>query len=174
MVDARGGALHGSRHGGVRVVVPPGQALMPTRITCKLVRKERLLHPPPLMDGEALASRVLEMGPTGTTLLGSVKSITHCHSINFTSSQNNQQKAQTWYMKYGMVYKYTMKITKYSDTPYVVFKIRSHTQSNIFWTKIFKAVFKCTNVNSKNFSKVLLRNFAMKKLLKLCVSKHKI
>jgi len=72
MVDARGGAMHGCRHGGVRVIVPPGQAVMPTRVTCKLVRKERLLHPPPLMDGEALASRVLEVGPVGTCLLGSV------------------------------------------------------------------------------------------------------
>jgi len=72
MVDARGGALRGCRHGGVRVLVPPAQATMPTRITCRLVRKERLLHPPPLMEGEALASRVLEMGPVGVQLLGSV------------------------------------------------------------------------------------------------------
>jgi len=70
MVDARGGALRGCRHGGVRVLVPPAQAMMPTRITCRLVRKDRLLHPPPLMEGEALASRVLEMGPVGAQLLG--------------------------------------------------------------------------------------------------------
>lgn len=70
MVDARGGAMHSCRHGGVRVIVPPGQAVMPTRITCKLVRKERLLHPPPLMDSEALASRILEIGPAGVSLLG--------------------------------------------------------------------------------------------------------
>jgi len=71
MVDARGGALRGCRHGGMRVLVPPAQASMPTRITCRLVRKERLLHPPPLMEGEALASRILEMGPVGAQLLGS-------------------------------------------------------------------------------------------------------
>jgi len=72
VVDARGGALRGCRHGGVRVLVPPAQASMPTRITCRLVRRDRLLHPPPLMEGEALASRVLEMGPVGAQLLGSV------------------------------------------------------------------------------------------------------
>jgi len=72
LVDARGGALRGCRHGGVRVLVPPAQASMPTRITCRLVRKERLLHPPPLMEGESLASRILEMGPVGVQLLGSV------------------------------------------------------------------------------------------------------
>jgi len=73
MVDARGGALKGCRHGGVRVLVPPAQASMPTRITCRLVRKERVLHPPPLMEGEALASRILEMGPVGVQLLGFVQ-----------------------------------------------------------------------------------------------------
>ncbi len=72
MIDARGGALCGCRHGGVRVIVPPGQIMMPTRVTCKLVRKDRLMYPPPLMDGEALASRVLEMGPVGARLLGFV------------------------------------------------------------------------------------------------------
>lgn len=70
LVDARGGAMRGCRHSGVRIVVPPNCALMPTRITCRLVKREKLLHPPPLMEGEALASRILEMGPVGAKLLG--------------------------------------------------------------------------------------------------------
>lgn len=30
------------------------------------------MHPPPLMEGEALASRVLELGPVGAKFLGPV------------------------------------------------------------------------------------------------------
>ncbi|CAH1794422.1 unnamed protein product, partial [Owenia fusiformis] len=72
MVDARGGAMRGCRHSGVRLIIPPRKASMPTRVTCKLVKKEKLLHPPPLMEGEALASRILEMGPHGAQFLGPV------------------------------------------------------------------------------------------------------
>jgi hypothetical protein len=70
MVDARGGAMRGCRHQGVRIIIPPRKASMPTRVTCRLVKKEKLLHPPPMMEGEGLASRLLEMGPVGTTFLG--------------------------------------------------------------------------------------------------------
>ena len=70
MVDARGGAMRGCRHSGVRIIIPPGRASMPTRVTCKLVKREKLVYPPPLMEGEALASRVLEMGPHGAKFLG--------------------------------------------------------------------------------------------------------
>ncbi|XP_074648678.1 uncharacterized protein LOC141904097 isoform X21 [Tubulanus polymorphus] len=72
MVDARGGAMRGCRHQGVRIIIPPRKASMPTRITCRLIKKEKLLHPPPLMEGEGLAARVLEMGPVGTKFLGPV------------------------------------------------------------------------------------------------------
>ncbi|KAK9878033.1 hypothetical protein WA026_020661 [Henosepilachna vigintioctopunctata] len=72
LVDARGGAMRGCRHSGVRVIVPPRCAHSPTRITCRYVRPQRTPHPPPLMEGEALASRVLELGPVGATFLGPV------------------------------------------------------------------------------------------------------
>jgi len=72
VVDARGGAMRGCRHSGVRIIIPPGKACMPTRVTCKLVKKEKLTHPPPLMEGEALASRILEIGPTSAKFLGCV------------------------------------------------------------------------------------------------------
>ena len=72
MVDARGGAMLGCRHSGMRIIIPPGKACQPTRVTCKLVRVEKLLNPPPLMEGEALASRILEMGPVGAKFLGYV------------------------------------------------------------------------------------------------------
>uniref|UniRef100_T1J7N3 Death domain-containing protein n=1 Tax=Strigamia maritima TaxID=126957 RepID=T1J7N3_STRMM len=72
MVDARGGAMRGCRHSGVRVIIPPRKAPMPTRITCRYLKKEKLAHPPPLMEGEACASRILEVGPTGAKFLGPV------------------------------------------------------------------------------------------------------
>jgi len=75
VVDARGGALHGCRHSGVRIVIPPGRASAPTRVTCKLIKMEKLACPPPLMEGEALASRVLEMGPVGANFLGYVNAL---------------------------------------------------------------------------------------------------
>ncbi|XP_047516437.1 ankyrin-2-like isoform X6 [Pieris napi] len=72
LVDARGGALRGCRGGGVRVIVPPLSAQQPTRITCRYLKPSRINHMPPLMEGEALASRVLEMGPISSKFLGPV------------------------------------------------------------------------------------------------------
>ena len=34
------------------------------------LKKDKLLHPPPLMEGEAIASRILEMGPAQAKFLG--------------------------------------------------------------------------------------------------------
>ena len=70
MVDARGGAMRGCRHSGVRVIIPPRKAAMPMRITCRYLKKDKLVHPPPLMEGEAIASRILELGPSGAKFLG--------------------------------------------------------------------------------------------------------
>lgn len=72
LVDARGGAMRGCRHSGVRIIIPPRKAPMPMRITCRYLRKEKLVHPPPLSEGEALASRILEIGPAGAKFLGPV------------------------------------------------------------------------------------------------------
>ena len=72
VVDARGGAMRGLRHSGVRIIVPPARTCQPTRVTCKLVRVEKVDNPPPLCEGEALASRILKMGPIGAKFTGSV------------------------------------------------------------------------------------------------------
>ncbi|XP_045507606.1 titin homolog isoform X2 [Colias croceus] len=72
LVDARGGALRGCRGGGVRVIVPPLSAQQPIRITCRYLKPSRINHMPPLMEGEALAARVLEMGPVSAKFLGPV------------------------------------------------------------------------------------------------------
>ena len=70
LVDARGGAMRGCRHSGVRVIIPAKRASMPTRITCRFVKREKLTVPPPINEGEALAARVLEVGPVGCKFLG--------------------------------------------------------------------------------------------------------
>ncbi|XP_052123801.1 ankyrin-3 isoform X25 [Frankliniella occidentalis] len=72
LVDARGGAMRGCRHSGVRVIVPPRKAPQPLRVTCRYLKRDKLSHPPPLMEGEALASRILELGPVGAKFLGPV------------------------------------------------------------------------------------------------------
>ncbi|XP_076389120.1 uncharacterized protein LOC100881279 isoform X1 [Megachile rotundata] len=72
LVDARGGAMKGCRHSGVRIIVPPRRATMPIRVTCRLIKPSKVANPPPLMEGEALATRIIEMGPIGATFLGPV------------------------------------------------------------------------------------------------------
>uniref|UniRef100_A0A665VVX5 Ankyrin 1, erythrocytic a n=1 Tax=Echeneis naucrates TaxID=173247 RepID=A0A665VVX5_ECHNA len=70
MVDARGGSMRGSRHNGLRVIIPPRTCAAPTRITCRLVKPQKLTSPPPLVEGEGLASRIISLGPAGMQFLG--------------------------------------------------------------------------------------------------------
>ncbi|KER26822.1 hypothetical protein T265_06030 [Opisthorchis viverrini] len=63
LVDARGGSMRGSRHPGLRILVPPSSASAPTRITCRMLRPERTTRPPQLNDSEGLACRIIELGP---------------------------------------------------------------------------------------------------------------
>ncbi|XP_056091056.1 ankyrin-3 isoform X27 [Rhinichthys klamathensis goyatoka] len=72
MVDARGGSMRGSRHDGMRIIVPPRKCPAPTRITCRLAKRHRLAYPPPMVEGEGLVSRLVEMGPSGAQFLGPV------------------------------------------------------------------------------------------------------
>ncbi|KAM5241498.1 ankyrin-3 isoform 42-T50 [Hipposideros larvatus] len=72
MVDARGGSMRGSRHHGMRIIIPPRKCTAPTRITCRLVKRHKLANPPPMVEGEGLASRLVEMGPAGAQFLGPV------------------------------------------------------------------------------------------------------
>ncbi|XP_037067535.1 ankyrin-1 isoform X13 [Peromyscus leucopus] len=72
MVDARGGSMRGSRHNGLRVVIPPRTCAAPTRITCRLVKPQKLNTPPPLGEEEGLASRIIALGPTGAQFLSPV------------------------------------------------------------------------------------------------------
>uniref|UniRef100_A0A1A8M770 Ankyrin 2, neuronal n=1 Tax=Nothobranchius pienaari TaxID=704102 RepID=A0A1A8M770_9TELE len=70
MVDARGGAMRGCRHNGLRIIVPPRKCSAPTRVTCRLVKRHRLASMPPMVEGEGLAGRIIEVGPTGAQFLG--------------------------------------------------------------------------------------------------------
>ncbi|XP_031806615.1 ankyrin-1 isoform X6 [Sarcophilus harrisii] len=72
MVDARGGSMRGSRHNGLRVIIPPRACAAPTRITCRLVKPQKLTTPPPLAEEEGLASRIIALGPTGGQFLSPV------------------------------------------------------------------------------------------------------
>uniref|UniRef100_W5NDP9 Ankyrin-1 n=1 Tax=Lepisosteus oculatus TaxID=7918 RepID=W5NDP9_LEPOC len=72
MVDARGGSMRGSRHNGLRVIIPPRTCAAPTRITCRLIKPQKLSTPPPLVEGEGLASRIISLGPAGAQFLGPV------------------------------------------------------------------------------------------------------
>ncbi|XP_062452841.1 ankyrin-1 isoform X3 [Rhea pennata] len=72
MVDARGGSMRGSRHNGLRVVIPPRTCAAPTRITCRLVKPQKLPAPPLLAEEEGLASRIIALGPAGAQFLSPV------------------------------------------------------------------------------------------------------
>uniref|UniRef100_A0A671M0G5 Ankyrin-3-like n=1 Tax=Sinocyclocheilus anshuiensis TaxID=1608454 RepID=A0A671M0G5_9TELE len=72
MVDARGGSMRGSRHDGMRIIIPPRKCSAPTRITCRLAKRHRLAYLPPMVEGEGLVSRLVEMGPAGAQFLGPV------------------------------------------------------------------------------------------------------
>jgi len=54
---------------------------MPTRITCKLVRGDKLASPPQLKEGEAIVSRGLELGPVGFQFNG-FASVSSCSSTD--------------------------------------------------------------------------------------------
>ncbi|XP_028915467.1 ankyrin-3 isoform X12 [Ornithorhynchus anatinus] len=82
MVDARGGAMRGSRHHGMRIIIPPRKCTAPTRITCRLVKRHKLAHPPPMVEGEGLASRLVEMGPAGAQFLGKLHLPTNPPPLN--------------------------------------------------------------------------------------------
>uniref|UniRef100_A0A2K5KDE2 Ankyrin 2 n=1 Tax=Colobus angolensis palliatus TaxID=336983 RepID=A0A2K5KDE2_COLAP len=68
MVDARGGAMRGCRHNGLRIIIPPRKCTAPTRVTCRLVKRHRLATMPPMVEGEGLASRLIEVGPSACVL----------------------------------------------------------------------------------------------------------
>uniref|UniRef100_A0A8C5LVQ0 Ankyrin 2 n=1 Tax=Leptobrachium leishanense TaxID=445787 RepID=A0A8C5LVQ0_9ANUR len=63
-------AMKGCRHNGLRIIIPPRKCTAPTRVTCRLVKRHRLATMPPMVEGEGLASRLIEVGPSGAQFLG--------------------------------------------------------------------------------------------------------
>ena len=55
-----------------RSVTDSSMELSDVWMVCRYLKKDKLIHPPPLMEGEAIASRVLELGPAGAKFLGPV------------------------------------------------------------------------------------------------------
>ena len=51
----------------MRVVIPPGAVQQPTRVNCRYQPLAKMAYPPPFMEREALASRIVEMSPAGET-----------------------------------------------------------------------------------------------------------
>ena len=66
-MDARGAVVSARRRPGLRIRVPPEAACMPTRVTCRVARRQRDggRRQPLLGVGDGLATHVLEMGPVG-------------------------------------------------------------------------------------------------------------
>lgn len=64
--------MRGSRHNGMRIIIPPRKCTAPTRITCRLAKRHKLAYPPPMVEGEGLVSRLVEVGPAGAQFLGCV------------------------------------------------------------------------------------------------------
>jgi len=63
VVGRDGGVVRARPPEKLRVIVPPGSLDTPTKMTCRLIAKERLRRPPQLREGQALASRIVEVTP---------------------------------------------------------------------------------------------------------------
>ena len=62
-VDAQGGSWSGCRYTGVKIVIPPGKASMPTRIICWYLKNDKDI-PTLLNEGEILVSKILDLSWT--------------------------------------------------------------------------------------------------------------
>ncbi|KAH8863464.1 Ankyrin-3 [Schistosoma japonicum] len=79
IVDARGGLIQARRYPDLRIFIPPNVVNGPLRIVCRLVHPDRLNSPPIMNDGDGLACRLLEIGPTGMRFASPILlEIPHC------------------------------------------------------------------------------------------------
>jgi len=63
VVGRDGGVVRACPPQKLRVIVPPGSLDAAARMSCRLIAKERVRHPPQLREGQALASRLVEVTP---------------------------------------------------------------------------------------------------------------
>lgn len=93
--------LPGHRHWGMRVIIPPAAVHQPTRIQCRYTQLSSVPYPPPFMEREALASRIIDMSPAGE----SFKSPVLIEIPHFASSAGAERETivlrcddgETWY-----------------------------------------------------------------------------
>jgi len=64
VIGRDGGVVQAPPPQKLRVIVPPGSLNSPTTITCRLIAKERLKRAPQVRQGQALASRIVEVTPS--------------------------------------------------------------------------------------------------------------
>ena len=136
LVDARGGAMTGHRHWGMRVIIPPAAVQQPTRINCRYQQLSSLPFPPPFMEREALASRVIEVPPAGETFRSPVLiEIPHFASNAGAERETivlRSDDGETWYehvsdeVENGEIYQVSLRLLE-SDTfnGYFLFKLHS-------------------------------------------------
>ncbi|CAH8614825.1 unnamed protein product [Heterobilharzia americana] len=65
IVDARGGLIQAKRYPDLKIFIPPNVVNGPVRIVCRLLHPDRMNSPPIMNDGDGLACRLIEIGPTG-------------------------------------------------------------------------------------------------------------
>ena len=101
LVDARGGAMTGHRHWGMRVIIPPGAVHQPTRVQCRYQQLSHVAFPPPFMEREALASRVIDMSPAGekfkSPVLIEIPHFASCASAEREIIVLRSDDGETWY-----------------------------------------------------------------------------
>jgi len=127
LVDARGGAMTGHRHWGMRVVIPPGAVQQPTRVNCRYQPLAKMAYPPPFMEREALASRIVEMSPAGETFRAPVLiEIPHFASTGGAERETvilRSEDGETWvehvsdYVNSGEIYQDVVTSVKVEDHP---------------------------------------------------------
>uniref|UniRef100_A0A1I8GX06 Death domain-containing protein n=1 Tax=Macrostomum lignano TaxID=282301 RepID=A0A1I8GX06_9PLAT len=88
---------------GLRVVVPPKAAGEPLRLTCRLLRPDRLTSPPQLCDGEGLASRILELGGGGVD--GTFRSPIVLEVPHIAALRNGEREVVVYRSETGDVWK---------------------------------------------------------------------
>ncbi|XP_063715203.1 ankyrin-3-like isoform X5 [Symsagittifera roscoffensis] len=70
VADAKGCRMRAARGNRLCFIIPARSCEQPQRITCRHVRRHKLIAPPPLAEDQALAARVLELGPVGSKFTG--------------------------------------------------------------------------------------------------------
>jgi len=118
--------MTGHRHWGMRVVIPPGAVEQPTRVNCRYQSLAKMGYPPPFMEREALASRVVEISPAGERFRAPVLiEIPH-----FASTSNAERETiilrsddgETWgehvsdYVNSGEIYQDVVTSVKIQDS----------------------------------------------------------